>query len=320
MARQGLTEEEIQTQLFDDNDIGSDAEEPIDFVIEADEVFEDFEEALASVEGEEIVTSTALEDVTDPHGSAASPEPRGSSAASPVPQPFSPSEIRSRKRKRGLLQPADGAAIKKIEHQIVRAKDKTVWHSDPKPNMPSITRCEIEEGGPTEIASGKELPEEVFSIFLQDSVLASICLHTNDKMECLRQEFHRPAHATFSDLGIMELKALLGILIMSGVRKDNHLSTEEMWSHVYGCPFYKSTMSERRFAFLLRCLRFDDSATRKTRLKTDRFAHVRHVWDHVIRQSIFAYKPGPHITVDEQLLAFRGHCIFRMFIPNKPAK
>jgi len=32
------------------------------------------------------------------------------------------------------------------------------------------------------------------------------------------------------------------------------------------------------------------------------------------------YSPGENITIDEQLLAFRGRCGFRMHIPNKPAK
>ena len=33
-----------------------------------------------------------------------------------------------------------------------------------------------------------------------------------------------------------------------------------------------------------------------------------------------SYIPGPHITVDEQLIAFRGRCAFKMHIANKPAK
>ncbi|GBP57547.1 hypothetical protein EVAR_40075_1 [Eumeta japonica] len=32
------------------------------------------------------------------------------------------------------------------------------------------------------------------------------------------------------------------------------------------------------------------------------------------------YVPGTNVTIDEQLLAFRGRCKFRMYIPKKPAK
>ncbi|XP_066982812.1 piggyBac transposable element-derived protein 4-like [Macrobrachium rosenbergii] len=118
----------------------------------------------------------------------------------------------------------------------------------------------------------------------------------------------------------MELKALLGMLIMAGARKDNHLTTEEMFSPALGCPFYRSAMSERCFAFLMRSLRFDDAATRTDSLKTDKFASIREVWNTVIQHCIGNYSPGPHLTVDEQLLAFRGRCSFCIFIPNKPAK
>lgn len=32
------------------------------------------------------------------------------------------------------------------------------------------------------------------------------------------------------------------------------------------------------------------------------------------------YNPGPAVTVDERLVAFRGRCRFKQYIPNKPAK
>ena len=56
------------------------------------------------------------------------------------------------------------------------------------------------------------------------------------------------------------------------------------------------------------------------RQTTDKFAHCRTLWEAVIANCKANYKAGPVVTIDEQLLAFRGRCNFRMYIPNKPAK
>ncbi|CAE1281229.1 unnamed protein product [Acanthosepion pharaonis] len=53
---------------------------------------------------------------------------------------------------------------------------------------------------------------------------------------------------------------------------------------------------------------------------TDRFAPIRKVWDIFIEAYGIHYIPHEFLTVDEQLLAFHGRCLFHMYIPNKPAK
>ncbi|XP_068224427.1 piggyBac transposable element-derived protein 4-like [Palaemon carinicauda] len=79
-------------------------------------------------------------------------------------------------------------------------------------------------------------------------------------------------------------------------------------------------MNERRFTLLVMVLRFDDSATRAERVKKDRLAPIRKVFDLVVANCRSNYSPGPHLTVDEQLVPFRGRCSFKMYIPKKPAK
>ncbi|GLD70151.1 piggyBac transposable element-derived protein 4-like protein [Lates japonicus] len=79
-------------------------------------------------------------------------------------------------------------------------------------------------------------------------------------------------------------------------------------------------MFEGRFSFLLTCLRFDDPDTRQERQAMDKFAPIRKIWQIFIDNCKKLYVPSENITVDEQLLGFRGRCPFRMYIPNKPAK
>ena len=245
--------------------------------------------------------------------------------ATPPPAPvaaaatMSSTELRSRKRKRGQLTP-EGTPLTPYPDATVTAKDKTKWRSQPNSALPKIIKTHVEPAAPTAITLTATTPAKVFSLFMTDQMVAEVCVHTNRKMDELRRKIKDKDKATFRDTTLSEMKAFFGVLLMSGVRRDNHLTTEEMWSHIYGCPFYKANFSERRFVFIIRALRFDDPATRQARLKGDRFAHIRKVWDEVIRNCVINYKPGPHVTVDEQLLAFRGRCVFRMYIPNKPAK
>ncbi|XP_035210463.1 uncharacterized protein LOC118184844 [Stegodyphus dumicola] len=83
---------------------------------------------------------------------------------------------------------------------------------------------------------------------------------------------------------------------------------------------YRATFSERRFSFLLDCLRFDEKDTREERKKTDKLAAIRQIWEILIENCKKYYKPSSYTTIDEQLIGFRGRCPFRMYIPSKPNK
>ncbi|XP_029929045.1 piggyBac transposable element-derived protein 4-like [Myripristis murdjan] len=82
-------------------------------------------------------------------------------------------------------------------------------------------------------------------------------------------------------------------------------------------------MPLKRFFRLSAALRFDDRATRRERAEAaggDRLAAVRELWDAWTARLPLLYDPGPHVTVDEQLVPFRGRCSFRQYMPSKPAR
>lgn len=54
--------------------------------------------------------------------------------------------------------------------------------------------------------------------------------------------------------------------------------------------------------------------------KQDPFAPIRELWDKFIVNCQLHYYSGSAITIDEQLLGFRGKCPFRVFEPNKRPK
>ncbi|CAK9796543.1 PiggyBac transposable element-derived protein 4 [Anthophora plagiata] len=79
-------------------------------------------------------------------------------------------------------------------------------------------------------------------------------------------------------------------------------------------------MSLQRFYILQNCVRFDDKSTREERKKIDNMAHIRVLFDQFVDCCHKAHIPHEYMTIDEMLLAFRGRCGFRVYIPSKPAK
>lgn len=67
-------------------------------------------------------------------------------------------------------------------------------------------------------------------------------------------------------------------------------------------------------------MHFDDKATRTRRLKDDKYALFSEIWDRFIENAQSCYKPGPNITIDEQLFPTKARCPFTQFMPKKPDK
>ena len=79
-------------------------------------------------------------------------------------------------------------------------------------------------------------------------------------------------------------------------------------------------MSVRRYEDIRRLLRFDDKRTRAKRLKTDHMAAFRHIWELFLTRCRTTFIPSECVTIDEQLVPFRGRCKFKQYMPSKPAK
>lgn len=118
-----------------------------------------------------------------------------------------------------------------------------------------------------------------------------------------------------------EILAFFGLLYLAGVKKAQHLNTDELWSTDCTAPeFFSATMSKRRFHTLVQAIRFDDRNSRLERKKTDNLAPIRYIFDQFLKSCIESYTISEYSTIDEMLEAFRGRCKFMQYIANKPAK
>jgi hypothetical protein len=74
------------------------------------------------------------------------------------------------------------------------------------------------------------------------------------------------------------------------------------------------------FHFFFRTLHFDDHSTRIKRRESDKFCHIRNIFEEIVKKFQENYTPGENVTLDEQLIPFRGRFSFKQYIPSKPAR
>ena len=175
------------------------------------------------------------------------------------------------------------------------------------------------EGKPSPQMENIRSPAALFLSFFSFFMIEELVTRTNERMVEERATLGPKNRytATFRDTTFNEMKAFIATLIVSGCRGDSHLRTKHMFENLFSVSFYRLLFSEKRYAFILRSLRFDNKAARNG---NDRFEYCRVIWDWLMDNCRSNWTAGPVVSVDEQLIPFRGHCVFRMYLPNKPAK
>ena len=124
----------------------------------------------------------------------------------------------------------------------------------------------------------------------------------------------------WENLDAITLEAYIGILLLAGVYRPHGESTKSLWNLETGRPIFSAAVSLKTFCCISRVLRFDDKSDRRARRADDKLAPIRDFWKHWEEILSKFYNPGTNVTVDEQLVGFRGRCPFKQYIPSKVAK
>lgn len=161
--------------------------------------------------------------------------------------------------------------------------------------------------------------KDCFHLFFNTEVIELLVMNTNLYIDKIKENYQRDRDASPTDA--VEVHAFLGLLIMAGVLRASHLNYIDLWAHDgSGVEIFRLTMSYKRFLFLLRCLRFDNIFDRPARQTVDNLAAIRNLCDILNRNFVASYSPSENVTIDEQLIAFRGRFKGKVYMPNKPNK
>ncbi|UYV69595.1 hypothetical protein LAZ67_6004045 [Cordylochernes scorpioides] len=158
---------------------------------------------------------------------------------------------------------------------------------------------------------------DAFIKLIDLQMIQNIVECTNIYINIVQRNFSRERDAQVTT--VSEILSLLGLLLISGVKR--HLTYKELWAlDGTGLAIMRAVMSQERFLFLLRCLRFDNIHTRIGRKKEDKLAAIRDFVESFIVNCKKLYTPGSYMTIDEKLVPFRGRCDFKQYLQGKPAK
>ena len=198
-------------------------------------------------------------------------------------------------------------------------KDKKSWWQKEMPNSAVTTRSQNiirERPGP---ALQAKTPYEFWELFVTPEMLELLVEKTNLFIRNKRENYTQKSKARDTDN--VEMKAFLGLLLLAGTYHSNRMNLDNLWNtDGTGIDVFRLTMSLHRFRFLLCCIRFDDKATRASRKLLDKLAPIRDLFETFVQNCLRNYSPLEFVTIDEMLVAFRGRCPFRQYIPNKPEK
>ncbi|KAF5295916.1 hypothetical protein FQR65_LT10347 [Abscondita terminalis] len=222
-----------------------------------------------------------------------------------------------------VLPVAPASQPRRIRVPMYQGKDGTKWliHSPLRPNIRTRQENIVinRPGVKGEEALKCKIPVECFHLFITDSMIDGIVLFTNTYIRAHKENFSRERDA--KETNVIEVKGLIGLLLMAGLKKMNHANIQEMWGNDGTAPdVFRATMSIKRFYFLLRHLRFDDMNTRTERTTYDNMAAMRDIFQTFVMNCQKHYQIGEYCTIDEMLESFRGRCKFRVYMANKPAK
>ena len=241
---QPLTAEEIQHLLQEDDsdpEVRSESDDDSDWNEEPEAVTD-----FAEVDGEPPQAVAAAAETPGPSGDGRDLAPSSDSEAS---------------EDEAAARPA--ASFTRVEQAGGQELSRTgrVWTTVPPNHRVRAHPGNIMRGmpGPKGAAKDVSTPKDAFGLFIPDSLLTKIVEHSNEEGERLAAASNR----THIPLTLQELRAFIGLLLLRGCEGDRRCDVDDLFHGPFSRPFYRATMTEHRFVYIKRILRFDSRDDRE---------------------------------------------------------
>lgn len=209
------------------------------------------------------------------------------------------------------------------EQQFV-AKSGKVWSSNPPPTRKRSAQNIVRSPPGLKNQATFGSVQEAFHLIITPDILTKILEFSNQKLKKVVEDWnskHENNKRAYEPYTMEHLHAFLGLLILRGVLRGNHEKVQDLWKNdQFSRPIFKAVMSRTMFLELLRIVSFDEKATRDERRVYDKLTAVRDMWEAFNKRLSAMWEPSSHVTIDEQLITFRGRVTFRIYNKSKPGR
>lgn len=225
---------------------------------------------------------------------------------------------------------------KRLVHSLSTALDETNYMSQDKPKKNKIISTFTNEDnrsgkkkqsniikvptGATRHSKDVKTPRQAWDFFITTEMREKIKRRTNDRINKFVDSWKaskrkpRPEHKLINDME--ELDAFIGLQIYRGVFGMAMTDVDLLFSKEHGRVAFSGTMSRDRFVFLHRCLNFDDAtepSERAERVKKDKGAAIREIFEAVNEQWAKGLVPSDYMTIHETLYPCRNLAPFTVY-------
>ena len=193
---------------------------------------------------------------------------------------------------------------------------KEVSHTDPIVNGGSrrVSNVLKTAPGPTRYANRQvEKLRSSFQLFIRKLLIEIIFKWTNKGGRRLYKDKR-------NDVMVKELYKFIGFMVLIGVYKSKNKDNCQLLSLENGRPIFNKIMNWQHFKDVLRVLRYDDAEYRRQHSSDDKLEPIREYFELWVKTLLDGNVPGTVLTVDEELVTFRGRCPFKQYIPSKPGR
>lgn len=230
----------------------------------------------------------------------------------------------ARGRGRGQARQRNGAAGRSARRnqQQEDASLELQWTSnDRQSRIPAFTACSgLQVQLPNNAGVGDYL-----TLFLTNEFFDLLVEQTNlYAAQYKRENPNLPPNScanSWEETNRNEMKKFLALVLLMGIVRKPEVSDYWSTNPLLKGSIFNSVMPRNHFQSILQFLHFaDNSRYHANDPKHDRLYKVRPVVEYLVSKFKSVYIPEEHISIDEELLLWKGRLVFKQDIPLKRAR